>query len=249
MKNISKRKELKLQILLFAIIAISLISCGGGEMRNESGNAAPLEKTNNESEESAIIDSILASQNPPIELEDYKVVLGADENLKMGETGELRVWIGSTGLNISFSDGMAQDETTIPANIGQYAKITPYAPDFKVSPTEIACVRIHLSGSDVRFSLKFIKSGSLKVSVNIELYDNVDCIGTSVLKTAATLSVIVEVDNKKLFMGKLQEMGDIVWDKFLTFWGALIALLFGVLLFLIRRKIKKKTGFDDKEKQ
>jgi len=66
-------------------------------------------------------------------------------------------------------------------------------------------------------------------------------------KTAATLSVIVKVDKKQLLVSKLQEMGTIVWNNFISFWSALIALIFAVLLFLIRRKLKRKTGFDDKK--
>lgn len=194
-----------------------------------------------------IIDSSFLAEPPPIALQDYKVILAVDENLKLNETGELRVRIGGKGMNVSFSQGMVQDESTIPASIGQYAKITPFAPDFEVSPTEKACVKIHPSGSEVLFSIKPKKTGSLKVSASIELFDNVDCTGASVPKTAATLSVHVVVDKKQRFHKRLQELWAVVWSGFLSFWGALITLLFAVLLFLIRRKLKRKTGYDDKK--
>ena len=150
-------------------------------------------------------------------------------------------------VKVSFSQGMAQDETIIPASIGQYAKIIPYAPDFEVSPSEAECVEIHPSGSEVRFSLKPKKSGNLKVSADIKLYGNGDCTGTSVPKTAATLSVLVKVDKKKVAANKLEELGTVFWDKFLSFWGALVALLFTLLLFLIKRKLRRRTGFNDNQ--
>lgn len=183
----------------------------------------------------------------PLKSEDYKVVLETDENLKMNEAGELKVWIGGIDIVKPTLPDKVQDETLIPASIGQYAKITPYAPDFTVTPLEITCLRIHPSGSDVRFTLIPKKAGTLKVSANIELFSTADCTGPAVPKTAATLSVVVKVDNKFVLMSKLQELGTVVWDNFLSFWSALIALLFGALFFIIRRRIKKKTGYDDKD--
>ena len=186
----------------------------------------------------------IAVNHKPITSDDYKVVLETDENLKMNEAGELKVWIGAKDIIKIAAPDRVQDETLIPASIGQYAKITPYAPDFTVTPLEVTCIKIHPSGSDVRFTLIPNKSGTLKVSANIQLYDTPDCTGTAVPKTAATLSVVVKVDTKSEVMAKLGELGTIVWDNFLTFWGALVALLFGALFFIIRRKIKKKTGYD-----
>jgi len=235
------------QNLIIAIIVISLYSCSSG---NTDRKLEPTKSGGNLSggiDKKTFNDSSLASPVLPPKLDDYKVILAVDENLKMNETGELRVWIGAKDVNAKFPKGVVQDVTTIPASIGQYAKITPYAPDFEVAPSEIKCIRIDPSGSDVRFSLKPKKSGTFKVSANIELYNSVDCTGTFVPKTAATLSVIVKVDKKQLLVSKLQEMGTIVWNNFISFWSALIALIFAVLLFLIRRKLKRKTGFDDKK--
>ncbi len=149
----------------------------------------------------------IAVNHKPITSDDYKVVLETDENLKMNEAGELKVWIGAKDIIKIAAPDRVQDETLIPALIPN-------------------------------------KSGTLKVSANIQLYDTQDCSGTAVPKTAATLSVVVKVDTKSEVMAKLGELGTIVWDNFLTFWGALVALLFGALFFIIRRKVKKKTGYD-----
>lgn len=178
------------------------------------------------------------------ESEDFKVVLTADENLKLQEKGELTVWIGFEENKVEVTAGKAQDETSIPASIGQYAKITPFAPNFEVSPVEYSCIRIHPSGSEVRFVLTPTTAGDYEVSANIEIFDNSECSGTPIPKSAAKLTVLVEVDRKQNIINKGNEMGEVLWDKFMIFWGALLALGFGFILYLIRRKMKKKTGFD-----
>lgn len=178
--------------------------------------------------------------------DDYKVILATDEKIYKNESCELKIWIGPEKVEVSFSNGMITDQTSIPATIGQYAKITPYAPDFEVSPPEMNCVKIDPSGSEVRFKLTPKTSGKLKVSANIELFDNADCKGPAVPKTAKTLSVTVTTNKTFVLLDALQQMGAVIWDKFLSFWGLLITLLFATLLFVIRRLIKTKTGYDDK---
>ena len=61
-----------------------------------------------------------------------------------------------------------------------------------------------------------------------------------------TLTVLVEVDRQEEFNAKLDEFGDVFWDKLLEFWGALLAIIFGVILYLIRGKLKKWFGFEEK---
>jgi hypothetical protein len=243
MKNTATtRIFLGFQNLFIAIIVILLYSCAG----KEASMHAPVE-AGYEIEYGEAYDTVLPSQGMnPLKLEDYKVILAVDEMLRMNETGEMRVWIGATDINPEFSLNKGIDSTIIPASIGQYAKITPYAPDFEVSPSTMECIRIDPSGSDVRFSIKPKKPGTLKVSANIELYNNADCSGTPVPKTAATLTVNVKVDIKQVIVHKLKEMGVVFWDKFMSFWGALITLIFGALIFLIKRILKRKTGFNNK---
>ncbi len=185
-----------------------------------------------------------SSKNYSIDADDYKVKLGVDENIKMYKTGQLTVWVGAAKEDHVLPPGMIIDSTYIPANIGQYAKITPYAPDFDVTPSETKCIKIDPSGSEVFFSLKPKKIGRFKVSARIELYSDLDCSGTPIPKTASTLSVIVETDRINGFKEKLNKMLSIFWDKFLSFWGALLALIFALLLFLLRRKLKRWTGFN-----
>ena len=183
-----------------------------------------------------------------IEPDDYRIILSVDSVINKNETGILKIWIGAPDIEVYFSEGVVQDETTIPSSIGKYAKITPVAPDFEVKNlTEDKCHKIHPSGSEVRFLLTPKTTGTYKVSANIEIYEATDCNGTSIPKTAETLSVTVNVNTKKEISKKFHKLGNIIWEKFLTFWGALITLVFTFLLFLIRRKIKRKTNFDETE--
>ena len=211
-------------------------------------NASPIEGSspsvvveNPSKENSAIPDKSTKST-----FDSYKVVLATDEKVFRNQKCELKIWIGAENIEVTFSKGMISDQTSIPATIGQYAKITPYAPDFDVSPAEMKCVKIDPSGSEVRFTLTPKASGKFKVSANIELFENDQCSGVSVPKTAKTVTVNVEIDTKHIVTDGLGKMGTVVWDKFLSFWVVFITLLFAALLFVIRRFIKAKTGYEDK---
>ncbi len=183
---------------------------------------------------------------PSLPLKNYNVVLTVDSSFKTHEIGELRVWIGAKGTVVKVSQGQVQDSVIIPARLGQSAKVTPFAPGFTVAPAETQCMKIDSSGSEVRFQLTPNGAGTWKVSADIKLYDMPDCNGTPVPKPAATLTVIVEVDHKREAGSKLSELGAVVWDKFMGFWGAVVTLIFGSLLYVFRNKLKSRTGFDDK---
>lgn len=178
-------------------------------------------------------------------IDDYRVVLGVDQTIKIpGIPGELRVWIGSPDYQPDFPERMSQDEATVPA-VGESAKVQPFAPAFTIEPAETQCIRIHPSGSEVRFKLIPQKQGSFEVGANVYLFDSLDCSGSPIPKTAATLKVLVEVDSKQAFLEKLNELWHIAWEKFVEFWAALLAIFFGLILFLIRGKLKRWFGYGD----
>lgn len=177
------------------------------------------------------------------DLEDYLVELKADSIFKVNKNGELKIWIGKEQFRIETEDGMVRTEAYIPAEIGQYAKVTPYAPDFIISPPQKGCILIHPTGSEVLFTLTPKEVGDFKVSATIEIYNDEDCSGPFVPKSAETLTVHVSVDKEKVIREKKNELFNVVWDKFKWFFGALVALLFGLLLYKIKQKIKKRTGY------
>lgn len=206
-----------------------------------------ISNSTNNTYESDVQSNIESNTESASSLEEYKVELGADENLDLNKTGHLKVWIGSSDLNPDLGVDMVSDNTTFPASIGQSARITPIAPDFKINPLKTECIRIDPSGSSVTFELTPQKIGEFKVSARVELFDNPNCEGTPIPKSTNRVSVNVHVNKTDATQNGAIALFSIVWDKFLSFWGALVTLLFGALLFVIRRKIKKKTGYDDKE--
>jgi hypothetical protein len=177
--------------------------------------------------------------------DEYTVVLGVDETIKIpGLPGELRVWIGSPEYTPDFPERMTHDEASVPA-VGESATVQPFAPAFTIEPAQTQCIRIHPSGSEVRFKLIPQKQGSFEVGANVYLFDSMDCSGSPIPKTAATLKVLVEVDSKEAFLVKVNELWDVLWEKFVEFWGALLAIFFGLILFLIRGKLKRWFGYED----
>lgn len=198
--------------------------------------------------ESKIVDTNSISLNNNALFDNFSILLFVNSKIYLSETCELTVHIGPDTQNFSVPEGMNTDKITYPARIGQYAKVTPTAPGFEITPKEMKCILIDPSGSDVRFILKPQKSGTLKVSANVELYNNADCAGPPVPKTTKTLTVLVDINKKEVFYGGINTMLAVVWDKFLSFWTLLIALVFSVMFFLVRKVIKKKTGYDDIQK-
>ena len=170
----------------------------------------------------------------PGALDEYKIILAVDKELEIpGRPGLLKVWIGSPDYQATFPSTMTQDKTTVPA-VGETAEVEPVAPDFDINPEETQCIEIHPSGSEVQFVLtpKKEKSGKFDVSANVRLYHSLDCSGSPIPKTSARLTVSIKVNYKELFIEKLMELGSVTWDKFLEFWGALVALVFALILYL-----------------
>lgn len=181
----------------------------------------------------------------PLEKKDYKVVLTVDSTMYLGQSGMMEVWIGEQDIAVAKSSGMAQDQKSILNTTGRYATIAPYAPDFEIKEWALVCYKIDPNGSEIRFSLTPKDQGNYKVSAEINLYETEDCTGIPVPKTASALSVSVGVNRDKELSKNIHKMEQAVWDKFLAFWVALITLLFGTAIFVIRRYIKNKTGYDE----
>ena len=186
---------------------------------------------------------------PALNADDYKVALDVTNEITLNSTATLRVWIGLENYLPKPIQTTVRDTTTIPASLGDYARITPYAPDFTVGPEESQVMRIVPSGSSVLFSLTPEREGEFLISAKIELYDNPDLVGVAIPKTSDIVSVVVKVDTKAAVKSHLGQLGDIAWSEFLKFWGAIVALLLGALYFIINRSVKKRTGYaGDKSK-
>lgn len=243
MKLNNIKMQLSSYILLISLFALA--SCSDGEKHAEEVAAPAESRLEYTKEAAAPAESYPEHAENTNRINEYSVVLGADEIIKTpGIPGELRVWIGNTSYKPDFPDHMIQDDTTVPA-VGESATVQPFAPAFKIDPAETQCLRIHPSGSEVRFKLTPLKQGTHDVGANVYLFDSIDCSGAPIPKTASTLKVLVEVDQKEIFSEKVNELWSVLWEKFVEFWAALAAVIFGVILFLIRGKLKKVVGYKD----
>lgn len=175
--------------------------------------------------------------------DDYAAVLDVTRNLELHQKGDLRVWVGMTGKAPEDDDEMLRGSVNFSAEEGNFARITPYAPDFKIEPEESQIMRIVPSGSSVMFTIIPQKKGDFTISARVELFDNPYFDGVPAPKTTNIVSVKVTVDPMVGFVSGLKKMGTVVWDAFLKFWGAIVALIFGALLFMTRKFVKRKTGF------
>ncbi len=178
--------------------------------------------------------------------DDYQVVLSVDTNFVWGETGEFVVWIGDQENTPNFSERQEQDQTTAPKDITKYVTVEPNAPEFEIIGRPVHdCMLVHPSGSSFTFNLKAKSTGKHRVGANIYLYDNGDCTGTPIPKAVRSLEVEVKIDAKKEVKEGIAELAGETWSKFKVFWGSLLTLIFGALLFVVRRYIKNRTGYTD----
>ena len=266
-----KKFKLPIFLLVFALLMSSLYSCNENKKKNkkeDDSKVQPIDSIKDqkidddvvefeitetdaivtkEKEDPEVIDIVINDVDALISVDpydNYKVVMSTDSVINLGQTGILDVWIGSEEITYDGPDGTTKDNAIIPKRIGQYAKISPEAQGFEVTGDDGKCYKIDESGSNVRFSLKPLTAGKFLVSAKVEMYKTEDCSDPPVPKYVERLSVHVKVDKEKVRDQKVQELSDIVWENFKKFWGALVALIFGAILFVIRRKIKKTTGYE-----
>lgn len=180
-----------------------------------------------------------------LKAEDYESVLEVTQRIKLGESGTLKVWIGMDKFMLEANEGMARKAAPLySAYTGAYARITPVAKDFTIEskypiPT---VVKIDSTGTEVLYTITPQKKGKFEVSADIDLFDNRDCVGDALPKQTKVMKVKVRVDY-------LDAIWVPVWEAFKRFWGAFVALFFGALLFVIRKYIKKKTGYSEEENE
>lgn len=187
----------------------------------------------------------------------YRVILDANKEITVpGEVGTLKVWIGDSAYEQPEKQGDMVRAKTVISNTKakQWAKVSPYGEAFTITPVEpISCIEIDPSGSEVRFSLipKESKSGEYKVGAMVYLYGREDCSDTPIPKFSADLKVNVRVNKKEvakaIVYARGEELWEVFWKGLMDFWGALIAAVFGTILFMVRKKLKNWFGYS-KEK-
>lgn len=185
-------------------------------------------------------------KGPQLKEDDFEATLKATKKIKLGESGKLKVWIGMKKYELEDDEDMASKTTPLfSAYTGVYARITPKADDFIITPDDpkliaydnVAIVRIDSTGTDVQYTITPQKKGKFYISASIDLFDNRECLGDPLPKQANAM-IKVRVDY-------WSAIWDPVWDGFTYFWGTFVALVFAALLFVVRKFIKKKTGYSD----
>jgi len=168
--------------------------------------------------------------------EEYKVVLFADKTIAMpGPPGGLTVWIGFPQFNPEIPKNTVTEHGQLPA-LGATANIIPFAPAFTVEPQDTKCIQIVPSGSQVSFTLTPKEAGTFEVGAEVDLYPSDNCTGTRIPKGTTYVEVQVVVEHSGPFLRAF-------WKALLKFWIAILALFFAVVLYLIRKQLKKWIGY------
>ena len=171
----------------------------------------------------------------------YKVDLTAERKMRVGGDHYFRVWIGGEDQLPPPMEDTVSDTTSVMAHEGSYAVVTPVCPKFKVNPDTPQTIPLKASGSSALFTLTPLKRGRSFVSATVKIYDRD---GNETPQSTKRLSVKVSSN----FWGRQVDHGEeiekVFWDKFLPFFSALLVLVLGAILYVVRRYIKKKTGYD-----
>ena len=190
--------------------------------------------------------------SPSESAKDYTAISTiTQEKMTLEETNKLKIWIGEEKESEKYrpkeNNTMAHDTIVFSSVKATYARITPNAPDFEVEPKSII-VPIVSTGVEKTFTLKPKQEGTFFVSAEIELFDNQECTGIGTPVASGEVVVKVAVDNIGHFKKFLRRLGVEAGAQFEKFWAALLVILFGALIFVIRKFIKKKTGYSDGNK-
>ena len=181
---------------------------------------------------------------------NYEIRLGVTKTIKLDSKGRLLVRIGLP------QDLPEMDTTEVykslfvtPSEVGVYARITPSATDFIVEE-EPQIVLVNPGGqTSASFRLTPTKLGQFSVSAKVEFFSTTDFSLIVSPKWTNTLSVDVIVNTAERKANRIEELWNTIWngfkEGFKKFWEAFVALFFAALLFVIRKFIKKKTGYSE----
>lgn len=230
------------------LLGMFFTACGGNENREEVEGMppAPRQQEMIPMDGDGAPEPEVGAAAPGLDADDYEIVLDVDQRIVLHHKGHLKVWIGLEKNVPELLEGKARDSVGVPAEeMKAYARITIFAPEFTVEPALTQVTTVSPSGSSVAFAVTPEQEGHSEINATVELFDNDDFQGLAASRTE-TVKVTVFVDRWAVMKDRLRQLTDVTWDKFIVFWGAFVAILFGLALYLIRKFLKKKTGYDDK---
>ncbi|MBQ4432882.1 MAG: hypothetical protein II894_01850 [Bacteroidales bacterium] len=253
------------KILFAAFFILFVVGCGPTTTQKEEEEVVGAEEVVVSSEDDegskTVTDEneVASSDEPTVEnagpsesAKDYTAISTiTQEKMTLEETNKLKIWIGEEKESEKYrpkeNNTMAHDTIVFSSVKATYARITPNAPDFEVEPKSII-VPIVSTGVEKTFTLKPKQEGTFLVSAEIELFDNQECTGIGTPVASGEVVVKVAVDNIGHFKKFLRRLGSEAGTQFEKFWAALLVILFGALTFVIRKFIKKKTDYNDGNK-
>ena len=252
------------KILFAAFLILFVVGCGpttpqkeeevvGAEevvvpSEDDEGNNTVTDENKVDSSDEPTVEN----PSPSESAKDYTAISTiTQEKMTLEETNKLKIWIGEEKESEKYrpkeNNTMAHDTIVFSSVKATYARITPIAPDFEVEPKSII-VPIVSKGVEKTFTLKPKQEGTFLVSAEIELFDNQECTGIGTPVASGEVVVKVAVDNIGHFKKFMRRLGVEAGAQFEKFWAALLVILFGALIFVIRKFIKKKTGYSDGNK-
>lgn len=229
------------RMTLLLLLTLAVTACPAEPDQPIQNIERPTQPPQEDDGEEAVVGSAPA---PRADVDDYQVLLEADKKMKVGRKSYFRVWIGDEEYMPKQVEDIVRDTATVHTESGSYALVTPIAPDFEVVPDTAQRIPLKTTGSSAVFTLTPLKRGKLFVSATVVIYDSE---GNEDPQSTERLSVRVSSGFWDRQEDHANEMEDVFWDKFMSFYTALVVLVLGALLFVIRRYIKKKTGYDEKE--
>lgn len=223
--------------LVLSLTPIFFLSCSSSGTRSspsEEAAAAPDEDT-------AVNKSISTDKHSyPDNFDNYLVRLTAVQKIQTaGSPGKATVWIGDPSWRQAtpVADDVYAEKNI--SGIGQWVKLGLNAPDFQ-EVNESECMLIPPTGTEEVFWLypKQTKNGTYKISAYVKLFTSKECSDSFNQKFSDIVEVEVEIDYDTIVIAMLKDLWDVFWEKALWFWGALLALIFTLIL----RKLKQRFG-------
>lgn len=183
--------------------------------------------------------------NPTVDNGEYEIRLGATKLVNKDSSGEITVRIGLPGKLPEKDSTEVYNSLYVGAeDVSTYARVTPRAPDFIVEPAEPQIVKVKPSTA-VSFSLIPKKVGEYSVRAQVEFSSTEDFSSIEDSQWTNSLKVNVKVIPDVRKANRIEDLIKTVWKYLTKFWEAFVALFFGALLFVIRKFIKKKTGYGE----
>lgn len=239
-------------ILPILLLGLFVTACGCQENPDKTGNdplpGSILGQDGNFPEvRDGSTGPMVGDSGPDVKVNDYEVGLDVNKRIILGRKRHVSVWIAPKDRIPELQEGKARNTATVPAKeMKSYARITLVASECKIDDPNPQVTGISESGASVPFSVTPEIVGATDISAKVELSDKEDFQEAPYTWTE-TVTVTVYVDGWEIIRAHLRKIGEFTLDKLTVFLSALVALVLGMALYVIRKYLKQKTGYDQKK--